>query len=153
MVLTNLGAPGMVFGGLSCDFTQDFMHFMQNIACVMQSIGPLEDLAPSTTSSHTSWNLDDRQMSFYFADIVMPAHRWARSPHLGHCTPKVIRHWMEDVSLAHDWIPSRDEKHLHSTLDVDLFTLDVEHMDDDTMSPSWVGLACHWGTTLMSWDL
>jgi hypothetical protein len=47
--------------------------------------------------------------------------------------PEVIGHWMEDVALAHDWIPCRDEMHLHSTLDVGLFTLDVEHMDDDVM--------------------
>jgi hypothetical protein len=99
------------------------VHFMQDIARVMQSVGPLDDLAPSDTGSHTSWTLDDGHMSFYFADTVMLAHRWARSPHLGHCTPEVIRHWMEDVALAHDWIPCRDEMHLHSTLDVESFHL------------------------------
>jgi hypothetical protein len=40
---------------------------------------------------------------------------------------------MEDVALGHDWTPFREVMHLHSTLDVDLFTLDVEHMDDDVM--------------------
>jgi hypothetical protein len=72
-------------------------------------------------------------MSFYFAYTVMLAHRWARSPHLGHCTPEVIRHWMENVALTQDCTPCRDEVHLHSTTDVGLFTLDVEHMDDDIM--------------------
>jgi hypothetical protein len=133
MALTNLGALDMVFGGRPCDFTQDVVCFMQDIAHVMQSIGPLDDLAPFDTSSHTSWTLDDGQMSFYFADIVMLAHRWERSPHLGRCTPEVIRHWMEDVALTHDWTPCKDEMHLHSTLDACLFTLDVEHMDDDVM--------------------
>jgi len=40
---------------------------------------------------------------------------------------------MEDVLLAHDWTLFREVMHLHSTLDTDLFTLDVEHMDDDVM--------------------
>jgi hypothetical protein len=40
---------------------------------------------------------------------------------------------MEDVALGHDWTPFREVMHLHSTLDADLFTLDVEHMDDDVM--------------------
>ena len=40
---------------------------------------------------------------------------------------------MEDVALAHDWTPCRDEMHLHYTLDAGLFTLDVEYMDDDVM--------------------
>jgi hypothetical protein len=54
MVLTDLGAPDMVFGGRPCDFTQDVVHFMQDIAHVMQSVGPLDDLALSDTGSHTS---------------------------------------------------------------------------------------------------
>jgi hypothetical protein len=40
---------------------------------------------------------------------------------------------MEGVALAHDWIPCKDEMHPHSTLDVGLFTLDIEHMGDDVM--------------------
>jgi hypothetical protein len=72
-------------------------------------------------------------MSFGFADTVMLEHKWARSPHLGHCTPGIIRHWMEDVALTQDWTPCRDEMHLHSTMDIGLFTLDIEHMDDDIM--------------------
>jgi hypothetical protein len=40
---------------------------------------------------------------------------------------------MEEVSLVNYWIPCRDDMHLHSTLDVGLFTLDVEHMDDGIM--------------------
>jgi len=79
-------------------------------------------------------------MNLYFVDTVTLAQRWARSPHLGHCTTEIIRHWMEDVVLTHDWIPCKDEMHLHPTLDVDLFTLDVEHMDDDVMAPSWIGV-------------
>jgi hypothetical protein len=54
MVLIDLGAPNMVFGGCPCDFTQDVVHFMQDIARVMHNIGPPNDLAPSDTSSHTS---------------------------------------------------------------------------------------------------
>jgi len=40
---------------------------------------------------------------------------------------------MEDVALVHDWIPCRDEMNLHSTLDVGIFTLGIDHMDDDVM--------------------
>jgi len=40
---------------------------------------------------------------------------------------------MEDVALGHDWTPFKEEMHLHSTLDANLFTLDVEHMDDDVI--------------------
>ena len=40
---------------------------------------------------------------------------------------------MKDVALASDCIACRDVMHLHSTLDVGIFTLDVEHMDDDVM--------------------
>jgi hypothetical protein len=72
-------------------------------------------------------------MIFYFVDTIIPTHIWARRPHLGALYPKVIRHWMEDVALALDWIPCRDEMHLHSTLDTCLLTLDVEHMDDGVM--------------------
>jgi hypothetical protein len=40
---------------------------------------------------------------------------------------------MEDVTLVHDWKPFRDMMHLHSNLD-------VEHMDDDIVKPSWIGV-------------
>jgi hypothetical protein len=46
---------------------------------------------------------------------------------------------MEDVALAYDWIPCRDEMHLRSTLGVGIFTLDIEHMDDNVMD--WVLLS------------
>jgi hypothetical protein len=89
--------------------------------------------APSNTGSHTSWTLDDGQMSFYFANTFIPTHRWARSPCLGALYTEVIRHWMEGIALMHDWIPCKDNMHLHSTLYVGLFTFDVAHMDDDIM--------------------
>jgi hypothetical protein len=46
---------------------------------------------------------------------------------------ELVRHWKEDVALGHDWTPFREVILLHSTLDIDLFTLDVEHVDDDIM--------------------
>ena len=61
----------------------------------------------------------------------MLAHRWARSPHLVECTLELIGHQMEDVALGHAWEPFREVMHIHSTLDIDISTLDVEHMDDD----------------------
>jgi hypothetical protein len=47
---------------------------------------------------------------------------------------------MEDVALALDWIPCRDEMHLHSTLDTCLLTLDVEHMDDGVMDSGLISI-------------
>jgi hypothetical protein len=40
---------------------------------------------------------------------------------------------MEDIALAHDWTLFRETMHPFSTLDVGLFTLDIEHIDDDVM--------------------
>jgi hypothetical protein len=99
----------------------------------MQSIGPLDGLAPSDTGPHTSWALDDGHMRFYFKYTAMPTHIWERIPHLGCCTLKDIWNWMKDVALVHDWTPCKNKMHLHSTLDASLFTLNVEHMDDDIM--------------------
>jgi hypothetical protein len=67
------------------------VHFIQDMACVMQSVGSYDDLTHSDTSSHTSWTLDDGQMSSHFADMVILVDRWAGSPHLGQCTPELIR--------------------------------------------------------------
>jgi hypothetical protein len=46
------------------------VHFIQDIACVMQSVGSYDDLAHSDTPSHTSWTLDDGEMSLDIADIT-----------------------------------------------------------------------------------
>jgi hypothetical protein len=70
-------------------------------------------------------------MGSHFADMVILVNRWVKISHLGQCTPKHVRHWMEDVALGHDWTPFKEVMHFHSTLDVDLLTMDIEHMDDD----------------------
>jgi hypothetical protein len=78
--------------------------------------------------------------------MIILVDRWAGSPHLGQCTPELDRHWMEDVALRHDWTPFREVMHLHSKLDANLFTLDIEHMNDDNMRYDafmMTGLACH----------
>jgi hypothetical protein len=41
------------------------VHFIQDMAGVMQSVGSLDDLAYSDASSHTSWTMDDGHMSFH----------------------------------------------------------------------------------------
>jgi len=56
-----------------------------------------------------------------------------RKPTSWRVHPELVRHWMEDDALGHDWTPFREVMLLHSTLDADLFTLDVEHMDGDVM--------------------
>jgi hypothetical protein len=40
---------------------------------------------------------------------------------------------IDDIALAFDWTPLREMAFLFSTLDVDLSTLDVEHIDDNVM--------------------
>jgi hypothetical protein len=65
--------------------------------------------------------------------MVRLVDRWVRSTHLGRCTLELDRHWMENVTLAHDWTPFREVMHLHSTLGAVLFTLDIELMDDGIM--------------------
>jgi hypothetical protein len=40
---------------------------------------------------------------------------------------------MDDVALAFDWTPLREMAYLFSTLEIDLSTLDIEHIDDDIM--------------------
>jgi hypothetical protein len=40
---------------------------------------------------------------------------------------------MENVALGHDWTPFKEVMHPHSSLNANLFTLDVDHMDDDVM--------------------
>jgi len=63
----------------------------------------------------------------------MLAHKWPKIQQLGACTLEIIKHRIKDVALAQDWIPCKDDMHFHSTLDAGLFTLDIEHMDDDVM--------------------
>jgi hypothetical protein len=70
-------------------------------------------------------------MSFHFANMTMMTHRWASSPHPGHCAVEIIMPWMEDVALIDDGTPCRDEVHFLSILDVAFFTLDAEVFDDD----------------------
>jgi hypothetical protein len=53
---------------------------------------------------------------------------------------------MEDVALGDDWTPLGEVMTLLSTLDVDLFTLDVEHIDDDVMC--YDAFDDDWGLTL-----
>jgi hypothetical protein len=102
------------------------MHFIHGIACVMQSVGEYDDLTHSDTSSHTSWTLENGQMSSHFADMVILVDKWERIPHLGLCTPELVRNWMEDVALGNYWTPFGVVMHLHSTLEIYLFTLDID---------------------------
>jgi hypothetical protein len=132
MALTDLGALDMVLydhGGCPHAFSQNVVHFIQDMTFVMQSVGPYDDLTHSDISSHTSWTLDDGQMKSHFVDMVILVERWERIPHLGESTQDIIRHLMEDIAMGHDWTPFKEVMHLHSTLDGDLFTLDVEHME------------------------
>jgi hypothetical protein len=81
MALTDLGAPDMVLWRMSHAFTQDVVHFIQDMAHVMQSIGSHDDLAHSDIPSHTSWTLDDGHMSSHFADMVILVDKWVGNPH------------------------------------------------------------------------
>jgi hypothetical protein len=49
MALTDLGALDMVLWRTSHDFTQDVVHFIQDMAHVMQSVGSHDDLTHSDT--------------------------------------------------------------------------------------------------------
>jgi len=41
----------------------------------------------------------------------MMTHRWVGSPYVGHCSPGIITHRMEDVASVDSWIPFKDEIH------------------------------------------
>jgi hypothetical protein len=83
--------------------------YCRTLACVMQSSESPSDLAPSDMSSHIFRTLDDGQMGLVLADLVMMAHRWDESPHVGQCTLGLITHWIEDVAAVDNQIPCRDE--------------------------------------------
>jgi len=138
--LVDLDALNMVFGGRPLNFTQDIFHYMQNIACVMKSIGSHYDLTHLDTSSHTSLTLDDGRMSSHFADMVILVEIWEGSPYSGQFTLGRSQALIDDVALAFDWTPLREMAFLFSTYDIDLSTLeadlstfDIEHIDDNVM--------------------
>jgi hypothetical protein len=66
------------------------VHYIQDMVC--DGVGSCHDLTHSDASSHTSWTLDNGQMSSHFADMVILVDRWAGNPHIGQCTPELVRH-------------------------------------------------------------
>jgi hypothetical protein len=56
-----------------------------------------------------------------------------RKPTIGQCTPRLVEHSMEDIVLGYAWTPLKEVIVDHSTLEIDLQTLDIELLDDDTM--------------------
>jgi hypothetical protein len=74
---------------------------------VMQSSELPSDLAHLDSGSHIFRTLDDGWMGLFLTDLVMLAHRWVGIPHVGHYTPGIITHWMEDVTLVDSWMPCK----------------------------------------------
>jgi hypothetical protein len=60
----------MVIGGHFYDDTQDIVHYTEDVAHLMQSIGPCDDWTYPRAPFHTSWTLDDGHMSLDIAHIA-----------------------------------------------------------------------------------
>jgi hypothetical protein len=46
------------------------VHHSEDVAYLMQGVGPYDDWTYLWTPSHTSWTLDDEHMSSYIAYMV-----------------------------------------------------------------------------------
>jgi hypothetical protein len=55
------------FGGCFHDNVKEFIHCTEDVAHLMQSVGPFDDLTCPMAPPHTPWSLDIGQMSL---DVV-----------------------------------------------------------------------------------